>query len=77
MEKKLQMGFEPSKSICWRCRNAAPMTEDEEYVCGCSWSIEGIPVDGWVAVESFWSNGTHYSWRVVECPKFTADEEGE
>lgn len=36
-------------SLCWSCKNAVPKIRDGKYICGCSWSKDFQPVEGWTA----------------------------
>ena len=57
-----------SNTLCWRCKNAVPSQN-----CGCSWSKEFKPVEGWTA-ERKNLNISHgkaiESYAVIKCPKF-------
>ena len=47
-----------------------------EYVCGCSWSKEFIPVKGWTAekdVKEANSPKPIETWKVIDCPEYEAD----
>lgn len=57
-----------SNTLCWKCRNAVPT-----LTFGCSWSLEGIPVEGWDAdVRRAQESGHHIrdSFEVHSCPQF-------
>lgn len=61
---------EPERAtLCWRCQNA---------ICGCSWSRDFIPVEGWKAkptkIRCEKGNRDMDSFLVIECPEFVADE---
>lgn len=63
-------------SLCWECRNAVP---NLEKLCGCSWSLFFIPVEGWDAEPTRINNGNRTdnqalppsrSYHVFSCPYF-------
>lgn len=63
-------------TICWECRNAVP---NLEKLCGCSWSIFFVPVDGWEAEPTIINHGYRddgtlippaRSYNVKKCPYF-------
>lgn len=62
-------------TLCWLCRNAVP---SPELGTGCSWSMDGKPVDGWDAhrrdvhgyKDGKLTAGAIESYRVRLCPKF-------
>lgn len=62
------MAFSQANSLCWYCK----------WACGgCSWSDDGIPVEGWDA-EPAVIKGTHTTsatntWEVQHCPGFIRD----
>ena len=54
-------------SICWKCENAVPKKDDlGRYKKGCSWSVAGVPIEGWQAEYNRSTRG----YRVECCPKF-------
>lgn len=55
-------------TICWDCHNAG--------ACTCEWSKDLIPVPGWIARKTH-SEEYGESYRVISCPKFIRDSEGE
>lgn len=61
-------------SLCWKCKNAVPSA-----TCGCSWSRDAVPVDGWEAEkhtgkrQSNEDYGVYESYNVKSCPKFEKD----
>lgn len=57
--------FQASKTLCWKCRNAVPTLTD-----GCSWSLDGIPVDGWDAVKTRVIKDGYF---VRACPQYVPD----
>lgn len=54
-------------NICFRCQKA---------ICGCSWSREFVPVDGWTAepviLKGFGKDVPSY--HITACPEFVEDE---
>ena len=55
-------------TICWECVHAVP---NGKY--GCEWSLTGVPVPGWDAVETTDLFGARFAdsvYNVMECPKF-------
>ena len=56
-------------TLCWECKNAT---------CGCSWSREFRPVEGWVATKIKASSTHPYeTYSVIECPNFVRDSYNE
>lgn len=54
---------------CWICGNAC---------AGCSWSRDGIPIEGWVAKRStvkYRGELEYYSYKIIHCPLFWQDVE--
>lgn len=49
--------------LCWRCKNAC---------CGCSWSREQKPIDGWTAERTIVKDakGDFSSYKIKNCPQF-------
>lgn len=64
----------PIGSLCQMCQNAVPT-----YECGCSWSRDFQPVNGWTAVPTRLKDTddgeevAFSSFCVMECPEFLAD----
>lgn len=59
--------MENKQTLCWDCARA---------VCGCTWSREFIPVNGWMAEETKLKvkNGDYVtSYHVISCPEFVPD----
>lgn len=57
-----------SDTLCWSCKNAVPSQN-----CGCNWSREFKPVEGWTAERrdlKISRGKTVESYLVVKCPKF-------
>lgn len=59
------------KTLCWDCAKA---------VCGCSWSIDFTPVEGWDAIPTKLTaqhrdTGEIDSFCVIDCPEFVSDKE--
>ncbi len=59
-----------NETLCWNCINAVPSLK-----CGCSWSREFKPVQGWTAEEAEMRMGTYNektvtSYLVLKCPEF-------
>ena len=41
------------EAICWHCKHAVPTKNDSGvYIRGCSWSICGEPVPGWISKDT-------------------------
>lgn len=63
--------FMRKSTLCWDCQNAC---------CGCSWSREAVPVNGWKAKhnpikKSDKTGGALYdSYFVLSCPEFIQDK---
>ena len=57
--KKDDKEFRLQPTLCIECSKACNR--------GCSWSDEGIPVDGWTAEE------TRLGYLILECPEFIRD----
>ena len=60
-----------SYTLCWDCANATGF---------CSWSQEGIPVEGWDAAATKIKSSSHNvkpidSFIVHRCPRFIQDAE--
>lgn len=66
-----------SETKCWFCKHAVPSWDGK---CGCSWSLKGKPVIGWVAIRRDLYDSAHYTYKrcesylVLSCPKFEEDE---
>ena len=55
--------------MCWMCANACG---------GCSWSRDGLPVEGWKAKRTAvrYRGALEYrSYRIIYCPQFKQDVE--
>lgn len=53
-------------SLCWDCANA---------LCGCDWSRDFKPVEGWEAKFSPATKNKVESYHVISCPQFEKDKE--
>lgn len=68
---------EPTGQKCWTCKHACP---NYDRSIGCSWSIKGVPVEGWTArqVDRWNTNGFgHYkveTYDIKDCPQYEMDE---
>lgn len=62
-----------SKTICWSCMHAVPCPIEGR---GCSWSMEGKPVEGWkaerrdVVQHAYGGLSVLESYCVIDCPSF-------
>lgn len=60
-------------SLCWYCANAVPSADGSR---GCSWSVEGNPVEGWKAKKQKIKARSGRGTRVIDtffvrrCPEF-------
>ena len=57
------------ETLCWTCKNA---------VCGCSWSKDFTPVEGWEAIPTKVRGNIEIdewldSYLVVKCPRYEED----
>ena len=55
------------KHLCWTCQN---------YVNGCSWSKNGVPVPGWTATQTpriYRGKEIGINYRVHKCPRYLPD----
>ena len=50
---------------CWSCT---------KFICGCSWSERGVPVDGWMAEEDKSKCGIAVTYAITHCPEYDKDE---
>lgn len=74
MEKVKKVKIKPS--LCWSCKNAVPKIRNGKYICGCSWSKDFQPVEGWTAEKDVkGENGGNRmeSWNVLDCPEYEKD----
>lgn len=60
--------YEESRTICWGCANACGN--------GCSWSRDGVPVEGWTARPTMIVSYGTQSYCVTACPEYVVDERG-
>lgn len=67
-EQKKELDERRLSSICWDCQNA--------YAHKCSWFRDYTPVKGWTAKKEEYMtiNKKHFTYCVLECPNFVADE---
>lgn len=65
MKRKRRSKYLANQAICWTCRHAVPTEQD-----GCSWSLDGIPVEGWTATPSKYIKG---SYHILFCPQYRKD----
>lgn len=64
-------------SLCWKCIHAVPTS-----TCGCEWSMDHQPVEGWIAEvtnnepDSYYYTSPYPTYHVYECPKFKESGKG-
>lgn len=71
--KKPEIMHSERDTLCWCCKNSVPKkNEFGEYIVGCSWSINKIPVEGWKYSSKIIMvyKGNPTSYCVSECPQF-------
>ncbi len=61
MSEKKKMKRPILRQKCWTCA---------KYNGGCAWSMDGVPVKGWEAYETYDAQGRFYSYDVRECPEY-------
>lgn len=55
------------ETLCWTCKNSIP---DGKH--GCSWSVDGVPVEGWESTPTRHYN--IYTYKVLKCPQYIRDD---
>ena len=67
--------MDQDKQLCVRCGHAVPSADG---ICGCPWSLDLLPVDGWTARRvlhpPYRKGGLPIeSFEVIKCPLFIPD----